>query len=153
MDRSHIISHALMPFLLGGKRGRPRPSNHAPLLAHAGCPQQEPSLCRFICYCCMPLVMWFLACGRCLKARPRQIRGEITTECWCAFFKCIRIGGPVCDVLHRLTERLFLLGKLPGTFATLVQRLQAAVSRIASDEPLHSLRGAENYSRRVWWQC
>ena len=91
----------------------------------------------------MPLVMWFLACGRCLKARPRQIRGEITTECWCAFFKCIRIGGPVCDVLHRLTERLFLLGKLPGTFATLVQRLQAAVSRIASDEPLHSLRGAE----------
>ena len=87
--------------------------------------------------------MWFLACGRCLKARPRQIRGEITTECWCAFFKCIRIGGPVCDVLHRLTERLFLLGKLPGTFATLVQRLQAAVSRIASDEPLHSLRGAE----------
>ena len=57
----------------------------------------------------MPLVMWFLACGRCLKARPRQIRGEITTECWCAFFKCIRIGGPVCDVLHRLTERLFCL--------------------------------------------
>ena len=57
----------------------------------------------------MPLVMWFVACGRCLKARPRQIRGEITTECWCAFFKCIRIGGPVCDVLHRLTERLFCL--------------------------------------------
>ena len=53
--------------------------------------------------------MWFLACGRCLKARPRQIRGEITTECWCAFFKCIRIGGPVCDVLRRLTERLFCL--------------------------------------------
>jgi len=53
--------------------------------------------------------MWFLACGRCLKARPRQIRGEITTECWCAFFKCIRIGGPVCDVLHKLTERLFCL--------------------------------------------
>jgi len=97
--------------------------------------------------------MWFLACGRCLKARPRQIRGEITTDCWCAFFKCIRIGGPVCDVLHRLTDCLFLLGKLPGTFATLVQRLQAAVSRIASDEPLHSLRGAENCSRRVWWQC
>ena len=48
VDRSRIISHALMPFLLGGKRGRPRPSNHAPLLAHAGCPQQEPSLCRFI---------------------------------------------------------------------------------------------------------
>ena len=24
-------------------------------------------------------------------------------------------GGPVCDVLHRLTDRLFLLGWLPGT--------------------------------------
>ena len=51
-------------------------------------------------------------------------------------------------MLRRFSD-VFLFGRLPGTLAILAQRLQEAVSRIASDGLFPPLRGADNWSR-VW---
>ena len=114
------------------------------LLPQAACLQQDCFLFADSSKLLQPFVMWFVACGRCLKARPCQIGGGLTTECWEAAFN--HIGWDRWTSLRRASKisDAFLFRTLPGTLASVAQGLQAAASRIATGGSFPPLRGAEN---------
>ena len=55
----------------------------------------------------MSLVTSFVARGCCLKARPCLIGGGMTTEGRWVSFRTNRVGGSVCDVFRKFSERPF----------------------------------------------
>ena len=107
VDRSRVFSRAPTVFLPGAKCRRPQPVNDAPLVGtHPACSKIALSLLLFyLLHATCDVVRGWRSLS---EGSATPDRRWMTTECRWASFAQIGIGGPVCDVFRKFSERLFV---------------------------------------------